>query len=103
MTAIVVVLVAGALSYLFRVSMLVFGARGLPPVLDRAAQYGVPVVFAALAAGALVPYATFDAAAVAPFAAVAAGAIMARRTGSSSAALLAGMPVMLIVTSVVAS
>ena len=103
MTAIVVVLIAGALSYLFRVSMLMVGAHGLPPVFDRAARYGVPVVFGALAAGALVPYAGFNASAIAPFAAVAAGVIGARRIGSPSAALMAGMPVMWILTWVVPS
>ena len=88
-----VVVAAGAGSYLFRISMLVVAARvGLPPVLERAARFAVPTAFAALAATSLVGSVNADLASAAPLAAVAVAALAVRRTGSPHAALLAGMP-----------
>jgi branched-subunit amino acid transport protein len=88
-----VVVAAGAGSYLFRVSMLVLAARvGLPTVLERAARFAVPTAFAALAATSLIGRVTTDVASVAPLAAVVVGALAVRHTGSPHAALLAGMP-----------
>ncbi len=88
-----VVVAAGAGSYLFRISMLVLAARvGLPPVLERAARFAVPTAFAALAATSLVGSVTADIASVAPLAAVAVATLAVRHTGTPQAALLAGMP-----------
>jgi branched-subunit amino acid transport protein len=87
------VLVAGAGSYLFRISMLVVAARtGLPPVVERAASYAVPVAFAALAAASVAAEVQVDARSLPPLAAVSVAALAARRFGSPHAALLAGMP-----------
>ena len=102
MSAFVVVIVAGLVSYLFRVSMLVFAARrSLPPILDRAGRFAVPTAFAALAAASLAT-GVADAPAIAPIAAVVAGAFAVRRSGSPHAAVLAGMPVLWLITAVAA-
>lgn len=88
-----VVVAAGAGSYLFRISMLVLVARvGLPSVLGRAARVAVPTAFAALATTSLMGSVTTDMASVAPLAAVVVAALAVRATGSPRAALLAGMP-----------
>jgi len=88
-----VVIAAGAGSYLFRISMLVLAARvGLPTVLERAARFAVPTAFAALAATSLIGTVSTDLASVAPLAAVVVAALAVRHTGSPHAALLAGMP-----------
>jgi branched-subunit amino acid transport protein len=95
MTVWLVVLVGGALSYLFRFvpAALVDRVRPLP-VLDRASALAVPVVFAAVAATAVVARssAAVGAEALAPVGAVAAAIVAVRRTGSSYAGLAAGMP-----------
>jgi len=102
MSAFVVVIVAGVMSYLFRVSMLIVAARRpLPAMIDRAGRFAVPTAFAALAAASLatgVP----GAPAIAPIVAVGAGAFAVRHTGSPHAAVLAGMPVLWILTAVAA-
>ena len=92
MTALVVVLVAGAGSYLLRVSMLLLAAHHeLPPIFTRATRYAVPTAFATLAVGALVTQ--VDAGpALPPIAAVVAAIVAVRVTGSAPAALLAAMP-----------
>ena len=103
MTAFVVVLAVGAGSYLFRVSMLVLAARvGLPPVLERAARFAVPVSFAALATIALADRVAEASGgeALAPIVAVAVAVAAVRRTGSPHAALLAGLPTVWAVTAV---
>jgi branched chain amino acid efflux pump len=91
-----VVVLAGAGSYLLRISMLVVSARfRLPAVVDRAAPFAVPAAFAALAASALTRHTRevgLDA--LPALVAVAAGVVVARRTGNGQAALLAGLPVM---------
>lgn len=98
MTAFLVVVAVGLGSYLFRVSMLVLAARvgGLPPAVERAARFAVPVSFAALAAGAVTDRVVAAGAdtgeALAPVLAVVAAAVAVRRTGVPHAALLAGMP-----------
>jgi branched-subunit amino acid transport protein len=80
-------LVAGAASYSFRLVPAVLVDRvGALARVERISAYAVPVTFAAVAADAVVARATVGAAAVA-FAA-------ARRTGSSLAAIAAGMPVL---------
>ena len=89
-----VIVIAGAGSYLFRVSMLVLAARAaVPAVLERAAGFAVPVAFAALAASGLARH-VGDAGtgAVPALAAVAVGVVAVRRTGTSHVALLVGMP-----------
>jgi branched-subunit amino acid transport protein len=89
----ITILAAAAGTYALRVSMLVLVARrALPEIVERATRCGIPPIFAALAAASLARHAALDPSAAAPFAAVAAGAAAVRRTGSPTAALLAGMP-----------
>jgi len=91
-----VIALAGAGTYLLRISMLVFAARaGVPAVVERAAAFAVPVAFAGLVAGALATH-TADAGigAFPALAGVAVGIAAVRRTGASQAAILAGMPTM---------
>jgi branched-subunit amino acid transport protein len=89
-----VVVAAGAGSYVLRISMIVLAARvGLPPLLERATRFAVPTAFAALAAASLGGYTTgWDAAALAPVVAIGVAVVAVRRTGSPHAAVLAGMP-----------
>jgi len=102
MTAVVVVIVAGIVSYAFRVSMLIVAARrSVPSFLERAGRFAVPTAFAALAAGSLAT-GVAEVPALAPISAVAVGAVAVRRTGSPHAAVLAGMPVLWLLTAVVA-
>jgi branched-subunit amino acid transport protein len=92
-TAFLVVVAVGAGSYLFRITMLAFGARsGLPPIVERAATYAVPISFAALAAAALADDLRTADAPVAPVLSVIVAIVAVRRTGSAHAALIAGMP-----------
>jgi branched-subunit amino acid transport protein len=91
-----VIAIAGAGSYMFRISMLVLAARtGVPAVVERAAAFAVPVAFAGLASGALATH-TVEAGtgAVPAVAGVAVGLAAVRRTGAAPAAILAGMPTM---------
>jgi branched-subunit amino acid transport protein len=98
MTVWLVVLVAGALSYLFRWVPAVLVDRMRPvAALDRASAYAVPVTFAAVAAGAVAARcaaAPNGVAALAPLGAVVAAVVAVRRTGSSYAGIAAGMPVL---------
>jgi branched-subunit amino acid transport protein len=56
MTALVVVLVVAAVTFLFRASLVVaFGARAVPESMRRASSYVLPAMMSALAASALVP------------------------------------------------
>jgi branched-subunit amino acid transport protein len=99
MTPWLVVVAAGLGSYVFRVSMLVLAARvGVPPALERSARFAVPAAFAALAVTSLAHQTSFDLGALAPLAAVVVAMIAVRVTGSSHAALLAGMPTLWILT-----
>ena len=99
MTAFVVVVAAGLGSYAFRISMLLLASRGgVPPVFERAARYVVPTAFAALATGALESHVS-SAGVIAPVGAVVAAAVAVRRTGRPQSAVLAGMPVLWLLTS----
>ena len=102
MSAWLVVALAGAGTYLLRISMLVVAARsGVPPVIERAARFAVPVAFAALAATSVAGLvAETPSAALAPVLAVTTGVVIARRTGSSRAAIFAGMPTLWVLTAV---
>jgi branched-subunit amino acid transport protein len=89
------VLAAGFGSFLFRVSMVAVADRVLlPATLERGTELVAPAAFAALAATAVAGAATGVALteAIAPLAAVAIAALAVLRTGSSHAAILAGMP-----------
>ena len=90
-----VVVAAGAASYLLRISMLVLASRtGIPTIIERAARFAVPTAFAALATTSLADHATAvgGADAVIPLVAVSIGVIAVRLTGSPHVAILAGMP-----------
>jgi branched-subunit amino acid transport protein len=103
MNVFLVVLAAGIASYLLRVSMLLLASRfGVPVVLESTARFAVPVAFAALATTALVPRLAISGHSVAVAGAIAVAVIAVRRTGSSSAALLAGMPTLWILSAALA-
>jgi branched-subunit amino acid transport protein len=103
MNAWTVIALAGAGSYLLRISMLVLAARaGVPAIAERAATLAVPVAFAGLAAGALATRVGEAGAGAAPaLASVAAGVAAVRWTGASHAAILVGMPTMWLLSAVV--
>ena len=93
MTPWLVVLVAGALSYAFRLvpAVLVGRLRSLSN-LERAAVFVVPATFAAVAATGVVARAGAGPGPVPPLGALAVAVAVARRTGSSLAAVAAGLP-----------
>jgi branched-subunit amino acid transport protein len=94
MTVWITLLAAGAASYLFRFgpASLVDRVQSLGR-LQRAATYVVAVVFTAVAADALVArMGAGPGSMLAPLGAVAVGLVAARRLGSSTAAIAAGMP-----------
>ena len=95
-----VVVLAGVGTYLLRISMLVVAAHaGVPPLIERASRIAVPIAFGALAATSLTgQVATTGAAALPSVLAVATGVVVARRTGSSRAAILVGMPTLWLLT-----
>ena len=97
-----VVVLAGVGTYLLRISMLVVAAHaGVPPLIERAPRFAVPIAFGALAATSLTGLvATTGAAAVPPVLAVAVGVVVASRTGSSRAAIFVGMPTLWLLTAV---
>jgi branched-subunit amino acid transport protein len=98
-----VVLAVGLGSYLFRISMLVVAARtGVPPVAERVAAHAVPVSFAVIATGGMVDHLGASRAAAAPLLAAAVAVVAVRRTGSPHAALGAGMPVLWLLSAVLA-
>jgi branched-subunit amino acid transport protein len=98
----IVVLGVAAGSYLLRVSMLVVAAhRGLPPVIERAARFALPVSFAAVAAASVATQ-VVTAGSVAPLVALTGGAVAAHRSRSPRLALVAGLPTMWLLTGVVA-
>jgi branched-subunit amino acid transport protein len=93
-TALVVVLVAGVLTYGLRVSMvLVTGPRSLPR-LQGLAPFVVPAAFSALVAGAVAARVPTAGAAVAQLVPLAVAFAVARVSGRSSLGLLAGVPVL---------
>lgn len=97
-----VIAIAGAGSYLFRVSMLIVVARvGVPAVVERASALAVPVAFAGLAAGALAKHTAATGSGAAPaLAGVAVGLVVVHRTGEARAAILAGMPTIWVLSAV---
>jgi branched-subunit amino acid transport protein len=101
MTVWIVVLVAGAGSYLLRLSMIMAADRvRLPTRLDQVSALVAPAAFAALAATG-VAEATRAAGvglAPAPLIATAVAVLAVARTGSPRAALLAGMPTLWLMT-----
>ena len=94
------IVLAGAGSYLFRISMLVLAARAnVPAVVERAAAFAVPVAFAGLAAAALATRTAAEGTGAVPaLVGVAVGLAAVRRTGAPYAAILAGMPTMWVVS-----
>jgi branched-subunit amino acid transport protein len=99
-----VIVLAGLGSYMFRISMVVLADRiTMPEPLERASTLVAPAAFAALAASGIVAStASADVAGwIAPLAAVAVAVVAVRRTGRPYAALLAGMPTLWILSSVV--
>lgn len=102
MNAWLVIAAAGVGSYLLRISMIALAARTtLPPVLGQATRFAVPAAFAALAAAGLAGQITVDPASLAPVGAVATAVVAVRCTGSTYAALVAGMPALWILSAVV--
>jgi branched-subunit amino acid transport protein len=99
MTVWLTLLVAGAASYAFRLVPAVLVDRvGALGRVERISAYAVPVTFAAVAADAVVARAVAGTAGaldvLAPVAAAAVAVLAARRTGSSLAAIAAGLPVL---------
>ena len=91
-------------SYLLRVSMLVLTARvgAVPPMLERAARYAIPVSFAALAADAFAPHLGLTRAAIAPAVTLVVAILAVNWTHSPHAALLAGLPTLWILSALTA-
>jgi branched-subunit amino acid transport protein len=103
MNAWLVILAAGAGSYLMRLSMIVLAGRmRLPQRLEDASALVAPAAFAALAATALAG-AAVSAQALPALAAAAVAAIAALRTGFSGAAVLAGMPTFWVLSALLAA
>jgi len=91
----IIIMAAGLGSYLFRLSMIILTSRiTMPPYLERASGLVTPAAFAALAAAGVAAACSGlgITQAAAPLVAVAAAVIAVLRTGSSQAAILAGMP-----------
>jgi branched-subunit amino acid transport protein len=106
MTAWIVIVAAGAGSYLLRLSMITAADRvRLPHRLDQASVLVAPAAFAALAATAIAEatLAAGDRLAPAPLIAIAAAVLAVARTGSPRAALLAGMPTLWLVTALLSA
>jgi branched-subunit amino acid transport protein len=106
MNAGIVILAAGLGSYLFRLSMIVLADRiTMPAHLQRASVLIAPAAFAALAAAGVATACRGLGVtqAAAPLAAVAAAVIAVMRTGSPGAAILAGMPVLWVMTGLLPS
>jgi branched chain amino acid efflux pump len=106
MNAWIVIVAAGLGSYLFRLSMIMLAGRiTTPAYLERAAGFVAPAAFAALAAAGIATACMHLGAtqAAAPLAAVAVAIIAVLRTGSSYAAIVAGMPTLWITAALLAS
>jgi branched-subunit amino acid transport protein len=97
MNAWLVILAAGLGSYLLRLSMIIVAVR-LPARLDRAAPLVAPAAFAALAVTGVAGALTVPHQAVPALLALAVAVLAVVRTGSSSAAVLAGMPTLWLAT-----
>ena len=104
MSAWLVILVAGLLSYAFRLVPAVLSGRVRAlGRLERVAVYVVPATFAAVAATGVLALATAASGALAPvppLAALAVAVVVARCTGSSLAAVAAGLPTLWALTAV---
>ena len=85
--------------------MLVLTARAgaVPPLIERAARYAIPVSFAALATDAFAPNVALTRRAIAPAVTVLVAIIAVRRTRSPHAALIAGLPTLWIVSALIRS
>jgi branched-subunit amino acid transport protein len=106
MTAWIVILAAGAGSYLLRLSMITTADRvRLPTRLDQASSLVAPAAFAALAATGVVEITRTAGAglALAPLTAAAVAVLAVARTGSPRAALLAGMPTLWLITALLSA
>jgi branched-subunit amino acid transport protein len=106
MNAWIVIMAAGLGSYLLRLSMIMLAGRVTTPAyLERAAGFVAPAAFAALAAAGIATACMGLGAtrAAAPLAAVAVAIIAALRTGSSYAAIVAGMPTLWITAALLPS
>ena len=106
MNAWIVIMAAGLGSYLFRLSMIMLSGRITTPAsLERAAGFVAPAAFAALAAAGIATACMGLGAtqAVAPLAAVAVAIIAVLRTGSSYAAIVAGLPTLWIMAALLPS
>jgi branched-subunit amino acid transport protein len=102
----IVIAAAGLGSYLFRLSMIMLTGRITTPAsLERAAAFVAPAAFAALAAAGIATACMHlgAAQAAAPLAAVAVAIFAALRTGSSYAAIVAGMPTLWITAALLPS
>lgn len=102
----IVIVAAGLGSYLLRLSMIILTGRiTMPPSLERASGFVAPAAFAALAAAGVAAACggLGITQAAAPLAAVAAAVIAVLRTGSSQAAILAGMPALWVATALLPS
>jgi branched-subunit amino acid transport protein len=103
MNAWLAILVAGLGSYLFRISVVAMADRiAMPASMERATELIAPGSFAALAATGVVTTCVGIAPveALPPLAAVAVAVAAVVRTGSSYAAVLAGMPTLWLATAV---
>jgi branched-subunit amino acid transport protein len=102
----IVIVAAGLDSYLFRLSMIILTGRiTMSAYLERASGLVAPAAFAALAAAGVAAACSGlgITETAAPLAAVAAAVIAVLRTGSSRAAILAGMPALWVATAVLPS
>ena len=102
----IVIVAAGLGSYLFRLSMIVLTGRiTMPAYLERASGLVAPAAFAALAAAGVAAACSGlgITETAATLAAVAAAVIAVLRTGSSRAAILAGMPTLWVATALLPS
>jgi branched-subunit amino acid transport protein len=99
----IVIVAAGLGSYLFRLSMIILTGRiTMPAYLERASGLVAPAAFAALAAAGVA--AACSGLGITETAAPLAAAVIAvLRTGSSRAAILAGMPALWVATALLPS
>jgi branched-subunit amino acid transport protein len=99
-----IVLAAGLGSYLFRLSVVTVADRiEMPTSLEHASELIAPASFAALAATGVAAsvVGVMPAEALPPLAAIIVAVVAVARTGSSYAAVLAGMPTLWLVTAIV--
>ncbi len=106
MNAWLAILAVGLGSYLFRIGFVAMADRiAMPTLMERASELIAPGSFAALAATGVMTTCVAAAApvdALPPLAAVAVAVAAVHRTGSSYAAVLAGMPTLWLATAFLA-